>query len=199
MSIRTAIVTVTGVTPLLTANPQTVNRFNPYARRMAEINSKKTGRTDDDYMELRDLEIEAKTYFDPEIGVYIPASWVLESAACNGFQVAKLARKKIRGAMFTTEDKVKLNYRGQDNVKGIKDVVGNPAFHQIMGIPQGQVRVMKSWPIFHDWSFVTAIEFDDKIIDPGSMTRIMQYAGKYGGFGDFRPKFGRAVVEVKHG
>lgn len=198
MSIRTANVFVKGMTPLLTANPQMVNRFNPYARRAAEINAKKTRRTDDDYMELRDVEIEAKTYYDDDLGVYVPSSWLLEAVACNGFKVAKLSRDTIRGALFATEEKLKLNHRHADKVRGLKDVVGNSVFHQIMGIPQGKVRVMKAWPIFHDWSFSAVLEFDDKEIDPGSLTRIVEYAGKYGGFGDFRPKFGRAIIEVSH-
>ena len=37
-----------------------------------------------------------------------------------------------------------------------------------------------------------------KIIDPDSLTRIVEHTSKYGGFGDFRPKFGRAIAEVKH-
>ena len=28
--------------------------------------------------------------------------------------------------------------------------------------------------------------------------RIVQHAAQYGGFGDFRPRFGRATAEVKH-
>ena len=198
MPIRQAQVKVTGVTPLLTNNPQTVDRFNPFTRRMAEINAKKTRRTDDDYMELRDLEMESKSYFDEEVGVYVPASWLTEAVACNGFKVAKLSKDTIRGALFSTTEKVPLTYRDSDKVKSIKDIVKNPAFQLVMGIPQGQVRVMKAYPIFHKWGFETTVEFDDKVIDPSDLTRIVEHAGKYGGFGDFRPKFGRAIAEVSH-
>jgi hypothetical protein len=198
MSIRTANVKVTGVTPLLTNNPQTVDRFNPYTRRMSEINAKKTRRTDDDYMELRELELESKSYYDDEAGVYVPASWLTEAVACNGFKVAKLSRDTIRGALFSTDDKIPLQFRDSEKVKGLKDIVKNPAFHLVMGIPQGQVRVMKAFPIYHKWSFETVLEFDDKVIDPGSLTRIVEHASRYGGFGDFRPKFGRAIAEVAH-
>jgi hypothetical protein len=198
MSIRTASITVKGVTPLLTNNPQTVDRFNKFSRRMSEINAKKTRRTDDDYMELRALELESKSYFDDKTGIYVPSSWVAEAIACNGFKVAKLSRDTIRGSLFTTVDKIPLTYENQDKVKGLQDIVKNPFFHWVVGIPQGKVRVMKAYPIFHRWSFTTMVEFDDKTIDPGSLTRITEYAGKYGGFGDFRPKFGRAEVAVTH-
>jgi hypothetical protein len=198
MSIRSAIISVRGVTPLLQNNPQTVDRFNKFAKRMAAINAKKTRRTDDDYLELRDLEMEAKTYFDNDMGVYVPSSWLAEAIATAAFKVAKISRADIRGAMFTTEDKLKLAYRDSDKVKGIQDIVKNEAFRQMLTLPQGQVRVVKAFPIFHKWSFETALEFDDKIIDPDSLTRIIEHTAKYGGFGDFRPKFGRAIAEVTH-
>lgn len=198
MPMRNAIVSIRGVTPLLMNNPQTVDRFNKFARMMAAINAKKTRRTDDDYLELRDIEVESKTYFDAELGVYVPTSWVAEAVATAAFKVAKISRADIRGAMFTTSDKVKLSYRDSAKVKTIADVVKNESFRISLTLPQGQVRVVKAFPIFHDWSFETDLEFDDKIIDPDSLTRIVEHTAKYGGFGDFRPKFGRAMAEVTH-
>jgi hypothetical protein len=198
MAIRTAQVSIQGVTPLLMNNPQTVDRFNGFSRRMAQINAKKTRRTDDDYLELRDLEIEAKTYFNADLGVYAPTSWLAEAVATAAFKVAKISRADIRGAMFTTADKVKLQYRDMDKVQDITDVVKNESFRLMLTLPQGQVRVVKAFPIFHKWSFATDLAFDDKIIDPDSLTRIVQHTAKYGGFGDFRPKFGRATAEVSH-
>lgn len=198
MAMRTAAIKVTGVTPLLQNNPQTVDRFNRFAKRMAAINAKKTRRTDDDYLELRDIEVESKVYFDDDIGVYAPATWVSEAIACAAFRVAKISRADIRGALFTTEQKLKLTYRDSDKVKAVEDVVKNDIFRICLALPQGQVRVMKAFPIFHKWSFSTEVEFDDKIIDPDSLTRIVEHTAKYGGFGDFRPTFGRAVAEVSH-
>lgn len=198
MTMRTAQIAISGVSPLLQNNPQTVDRFNAFARRMAQINAKKTRRTDDDYLELRNLEMEAKVYFDAEIGVYVPSSWLAEAVATAAFKVAKISRADIRGAMFTTSDKLKLTYRDMDRVATVVDIVGNPVFRQMLTLPQGQVRVVKAFPIFHQWSFSTELEFDDKIIDPESLTRIVEHTAKYGGFGDFRPKFGRATAGVTH-
>lgn len=198
MAMRNATVAVTGVTPLLMNNPQTVDRFNKFAKRMAAINAKKTRRTDDDYLELRDIEVESKVYFNEEDGIYVPATWLGEAIASAAFKVAKISRADIRGALFTTEDKLKLTFRDSDKVKSVEDIVKNPAFRICLTLPQGQVRVVKAFPIFHKWSFSTSVEFDDKIIDPDSLTRIIMHTAKYGGFGDFRPTFGRAVAEVSH-
>jgi hypothetical protein len=142
--------------------------------------------------------MESKSYFDEEIGVYVPSSWVSEAIATAAFRVAKISRADIRGAMFTTEDKVRLIYRDMDKVKKIDDIVKNQAFRIVLNLPQGQTRLAKAFPIFHHWSFETAVEFDDKIIDPDSLSRIIDHTARYGGFGDFRPKFGRASAEIKH-
>lgn len=199
MAMRNAEISIIGVSPLLMNNPQTVDRFNGFAKRMAAINAKKTRRTDDDYLELRDLEMESKTYFDKNgAGVYVPSSWLSEAIATAAFRVAKISRADIRGALFTTEEKIPLKFRDMDKVKAITDIIKNENFRIVLNLPQGQTRLAKAFPIFHQWSFKTSVEFDDKIIDPDSVTRIVEHTAKYGGFGDFRPKFGRAAAEVKH-
>jgi hypothetical protein len=177
MAMQIAQIDIKGIGTLLLNNPQTVDRFNKYARRMAAINAKKTRRTDDDYLELRQLEIESKMYFDD--GVYVPGSWMMEALAVNGFRVAKLSRDTIRGSLFVAESKLPLTYAGMGKVKSPQDIVMNSEFHWVVGLPQGQVRVMKAFPKFQDWSFSATVEFN--------------------GFGDFRPTFGRAIAEVTHG
>lgn len=196
MAIQQAQIVVTGISPLLQNNPQTVDPFNHYAKAKKAITNKRTAKTDDDLLELGNLETESKLYFDDEIGVYIPATWITEAIICTGFSVAKIGRAKMRGGLFATEPKIKLKYRGMNKVKTITDVVMNSEFRHRMLLKQGQVRVPKDAPIFHDWSFETAVEFDDTVVDMGSLRRIVERSAKYGGFGDFRPTFGRANAEV---
>ena len=196
MAIQQAIVKVTGVGPLLQNNPQTVDPFNRFAKAKKAITNKRVAKTDDDLIELGNLETESKIFFDENIGVYIPATWLTEAIICTGFAVAKIGRAKMRGGLFATENKVALNYRDKDKVSTITDVVMNPKFRHRMLLKQGQVRVPKDAPIFHNWSFQTVIEFDDSVVDFRTLTNIIQHASKYGGFGDFRPTFGRATAEV---
>lgn len=196
MAIQQARIVVTGISPLLQNNPQTVDPFNHYAKAKKAITNKRTAKTDDDLLELGNLETESKLYFDDEIGVYVPATWITEAIICTGFSVAKIGRAKMRGGLFATEPKIKLRYRGMNKVKTITDVVMNSEFRHRMLLKQGQVRVPKDAPIFHDWSFETVVEFDDTVVDMGSLRRIVERSAKYGGFGDFRPTFGRANAEV---
>ena len=195
MAIQQARIKITGISPLLQNNPQTVDPFNFFAKAKKLITNKRI-KTDDDLIELGNLETEGKLFFDEKIGVYVPATWLTEAIVTTGFGVSKISKKKMRGGLFATDVKVKLNYRDMDKVKTITDVVMNPVFRHRMLLKQGDVRVPKDAPIFHDWSFETVLEFDDSVVDLRSLTQIIEKASKYGGFGDFRPTFGRALAEV---
>ena len=196
MAMLSATAQVTGISPLLQNNPQTVDRFNKYSQEMARINRKGTRRTDDDYMELRDIEVRAKIYWDDELGIYIPSTWVTAAIAGASFATIKISKANIRGSVFATATKAKLHYSGMELVEGPEDIVRNARFRQLMTLKQGQVRVVKAVPVFSNWSFAVGLEFDDKTIDPASLEQVIKHAARYGGFGDFRPTFGRAKAEV---
>lgn len=199
MSIRTALITITGTNPLLTNNSQTVDPFNKYAKALKPIKAKKN-KTDDDILELMDLEVESKVFFSEELGIYVPTTWMTEAICRAGFATAKIGRDKMRGGFFPVSDKAKLIYRGMEKVKALADIVKNEEFRHIMILPQQNVRLCKAFPIFHAWSFSVEVEFDDEVVDLPSLERIAQKTAKYTGFGDFRPTFGRGnatVQEVK--
>lgn len=198
MTIRFMKAHFKGKNPLLQNNPQTVDRFNPYTKAMKRINDKKTRRTDDDFLELKNIEVRAKIYWDDAIGIYVPATWVTAAIAGASFKTAKISKADIRSAVFAADDKLPLTYRDQDKVKTPDDIVGNEAFRLDMTLKQGMVRVVKSVPIFHNWSFECALEYDDEVVDADSMQTILTRCARYGGFGDFRPTFGRADVEFTH-
>ena len=199
MAMLTANVKINGTTPLLMKNPQTVDRFNPFTRRMAEINAKRTRRTDEDYLEMADLEIKSSLYWDDELGVYIPARWVMAGICKVSHKVAKVSKADIRSSVFIVQSDVSLTYNKMNIVKNQNDIVGNEYFRHKMILPQGQIRIAKTTPIFHDWSFEFDIEFDNTIMDKKDFTRMLEHSALRGGFGDFRPTFGRAIAVVTHG
>jgi hypothetical protein len=198
MAIQVARITVTGINYLLTNNPQTVDPFNRYSKAKKAITNKRTGKTEDDLIELGNIETESKIYFDDELGVYAPTRWMTEAICTAAFRIVKVGKDKMRGGVFAVEEKAKLNYIGIEKVKTITDVVMNPEFRHRAMLPQGQVRVAKDFPIFKKWSFATDIEFDDTVVDFEGLKRIAEYTSMYVGFGDFRPTFGRANAEVQY-
>ena len=195
-----AKVKIIGSKALLMNNPQCVDRFNKISERMSQINAKRTRRTDEDYHELADLEMQAKTYFDEDgdLGVYVPSRWLMAAMCKVSNKVCKIPKADVRAGVTIRQDNVSLQYTGQDKVKGIMDIIKNHDFRHKMLLPQGQVRIAKYGPIFHDWSFEFDIEFDNTILDKNDITRILDHAAERGGFGDFRPTFGRAIAEVTY-
>ena len=198
MTIQSAKIAITGINYLLQNNPQTVDPFNKFSKLKKGITNKGRGKTDEDLLELGNIETESKIYFDDTLGVYVPTRWMTEAICTGAFSVIKKGKDKMRGGVFATEEKAKLHYEDMGKVKTISDVVLNPKFRHRAMLPQGQVRVAKDFPIFKGWSFSTVIEFDDTVVDFSSLKKVVERTSMYVGFGDFRPTFGRATAEVTH-
>jgi hypothetical protein len=197
MAIQQAAITITGMDYLLQNNPQTVDPFNHFAKAMKKITAKRTGKTEDDLIELGNIETESKIYFDDNLGVYVPSRWLTEAICRAAFSVIKIGKDRMRGGIFATDGKAKLSYEGMGKVKTITDVVRLPEFRHRALLPQGAVRIAKDFPIFKNWSFSTVLEFDDTVIDLAGLRQVTERTAKYVGFGDFRPTFGRATAEVQ--
>lgn len=195
MAIRNIKFLITGVVPLLMSNPQTVDPFNKLGQKIKTLNSKGAKRTDQDYREIADLDMEAKVYFDDTLGVYVPARWVTTAVAVTYYGLTKTGKSKVRGALFPAVEKLKLHYAGMNKVKGREDVTKNPDFRCRKILAQSGKRVAKTIPIFHDWSFEAELEYDDKVINTSDLKRVVEHCCRYGGWGDFRPTYGRASVE----
>ena len=193
---KSITVIYTGIDTLLQNNPQMSDPLNKYSKEMKTISGKRK-KTDDDIVAMREIELRAKMYWDEGMGVYIPSSWVTASIQGVSWSRAKIKKADIRAAVFVTEPKLKLTYDGMGTVKAPLDIVKNERFHRIMSLKQGQVRVVKAAPQFAKWSFEAEIEFDPEIINESELKALIEYGAAYGGFGDFRPTFGRANVEFK--
>ena len=197
MAIQQARITITGIGPLLQNNPQTVDPFNRYTKMKKPLTSKKS-KTEEDLIELGNLDTESKLFFDSEIGVYVPTRWLTEQIVTSAFGIIKVGKDKMRGGIFATEDKAKLTYEGMNKVKAVQDIVYDSQFRHRMILPQQNIRIVKDFPIFHKWSFSTVLEFDDTVVDLTGLTNIIKRSAVYVGFGDFRPTFGRAKAEVEN-
>lgn len=195
MAIKTIRATVTGINPLLQNNPQMADPLNAYKKAMSKVTAKKK-KTDEDYGKISNIEMRAKMYWDD--GIVIPTNWLLAAIHSISFKKAKIAKKDSRSGLFTVNPTAKLHYAGMKKVKTPEDIVKNAEFKHNMLVKQGQVKVAKSYPIFHDWSFEVELEYDDSIFDAEILEDLIQHSAKYGGFGDFRPTFGRATAEVEH-
>ena len=142
MAMQRINIKISGINPLLQNNPQTVDPFNRFSKAKKKITNKRTGKTDDDLLELGDIETESKIYFDDNLGVYVPATWLTESIITNGYAIAKIGRQKMRGGLFADADKIALDYRSKTRSRRLPTSL-NPEFRHRMLLKQGRVRVPK--------------------------------------------------------
>lgn len=196
MSIHVAQIKIIGKDALLQNNPQTVDTSHPLAREMARFTRRGAAKTDENRRLLADLEVRSKVHWDDEEKVVAPTSWLIASIVTKGYPVARISKEKMRGALMREAKFSKLHYSGEHLVKTLDDVVGNPKFRHAMILPQGKVRILKHFPIFHNWWFEMDLEYDDTIVDGRTLQQIVEFAATYGGFGDFRPTYGTATAEV---
>lgn len=86
-----------------------------------------------------------------------------------------------------------LNYSGP---KDKDKIYADPRFTLRKGVAVQKARIIRIRPMIPTgWSLTFEVEFDDTIVNPKSLLKAMTDAGSLVGIGDWRPKFGRFLVE----
>lgn len=82
-----------------------------------------------------------------------------------------------------------------DGPRDINSMWASGDFKLTVGVRVGQARVMRTRPIFRRWSAAIEIEYLDDQMDEREVLDILRTAGRLIGLGDWRPRYGRFVVE----
>lgn len=193
-----------GETPLLTHNNRLANPLDIYSQEM----SKKTGKrkkTIEDIWELARIEWEGGLYLN-DGEVQIPMRVVNKT-------LERGATKQKNGTLWKTgcfiqEDFHPLKYSGiKIKSNGGIGNVPNPDFddgfkkHMFQAMVRiGQSTLLRTRPIFNEWSLIATILFEPSIINPESIIQCVKDAGRLVGMGDWRIEkggsYGRFSFEV---
>lgn len=180
--------TIKGIRPLVMHNEQLADPLNKWTRLVAEI-SKKKNKTEDDLLEMSRREWFGGLYYDEENGIHVPERCferMLRDAA------AKEKRgKDVRSAVLVI-DPAKVVYKGPKEPQKLWDAGG---FLLRATVGQAGKRIVRSRPMFPDWSVTFTINYDEAVLQASDIDRFMEVAGRLCGLGDWRPKYGRFVVE----
>ncbi len=183
-----------GVSPLLCHNGQTADPRNTYAKAMKAVTGKRN-KTDADYDEMARLEWLAGLYrIDGDI--VIP-DYVIESTIISG------AKKSTRGpqakcGLFFTEH-ASLQFDGKPSEitdETLAEMFACGSFTHTIGVKVGKSKVMRTRPIFRNWSLSATCQFDPDVLNQRDIEEFASDAGKLVGLGDWRPKHGRFDAEV---
>lgn len=159
------------------------------AKALKEVSSLRK-KTEDNFAEMSDLEMRYGMYHDDKIGPYIPGLW-MDSAIVSGGKLNKLGAK-IKRSVIVLEDKIALEY---DGPRDIEALISSPQHRDVRAVTIGQAKVMRTRPVFHDWSAEFTVQYDEEAISEAEIMQSITNCGKYVGIGDFRPRFGRFEAE----
>jgi hypothetical protein len=186
-----------GTRPLLMHNVQLASPMNKYAKELSRLNKAKPSskRTDEDRLEIAKIEWEGGLYFEPEIGPYVPASWIFKSL----LEGARSGRRgqKIEGGVTVVEMIHPLIYKGPRDIAGMWGDNGTSEFVDFRTVRVGQAKVDRCRPIFRQWAFEAELLIDPTVIDPDEVADIANISGRLKGMGDYRQQYGRFEATIE--
>ena len=182
---------LTGVSPLVLHNNQTVNPLNPLAQKLKAI-TKKRSKTEADFKEIERLEFIAGLYFDDELGPYLPQANLRKMLVLGG-------RKDKRGKDFESGLFVlapaKIEYDGPRDIESLYKL-GDP-FVFTSPVKVGTSTLIRTRPRFKGWSCRFDIEIETSLLDLETVSNALKKAGLAVGIGDGRSiGYGRFTSEL---
>lgn len=181
-----------GTRPLLMHNIQALgDPLHPVAKAIKRISAKRK-KTDEDHEEMRRLEFHGGLYIDDEIGPYLPAANFMRCLV-DAARITREGKDVERGVIVLT-DQAPLEYDGPRTDKGLWE---DERFRDISMVRIGRARVARCRPVFNDWGATFELQVDSTVVSEEDFGEIVHSAGSMVGLGDFRPRFGRFVAQVK--
>ena len=188
---RSLTFSVRGVSPLLMHSDAGIDPLSATAKQIRSF-TKKRVKTDEDVATIAYLEWKAGIYFDPSVGVYVPAQNIHASIA----EAARSTKsgKKAKSAVFVSglngEENIPLQYEGPTDLQGLWD----GGFYDARSVRIGTSRVMRYRPIFRDWGLSFRVVFSPEILSEDEVKSMVEFAGDFCGLCDYRPRFGRFEI-----
>lgn len=188
MAWKTLSYKITGDAPLILHNGDLANPLSKAAKALKQVTSKKK-KTDADFERMAEIEFKAGLYMDEELGPVIPG----ENIEATIYNAAKITKEgKIAKSACFVPNAATLLYDGPRDADGLW---ADERFRNCVGVKVGMSRVMRTRPIFKEWSAIVDVEFEDSVVNEEQVDRWMQAAGTQVGLCDWRPRCGRFTAE----
>jgi len=179
-----------GASQMILHNGQTANPLNKFAKQLKAV-SRKKNKTEDDMEELAKIEFLAGWYQNPA-GAYTLPAHNIEATMLEGAKKNKNG-KLIQSGAFVVDDPI-LVFPGSNLNPEELWKRGENAL--MVSVRVQRNRVMRTRPtVPQGWTTEVEIRFDPHIIEPPAIVQALEVAGLERGLGDWRPKYGRFLVE----
>lgn len=168
---------------------------NPVVIEMKKLTAKKAKKTDADNEELSRLEFFGGMYLsDDETQLIIPSDNI-ERTIQEGAKKNRLG-KDVAACVFCMEDQIPIQHAKLKG-KSIDSLWKDKEFVNRKGVKIMNSRIIRTRPMIPTgWKLDFEIEYDKHIINKQNLIQAMHDAGAVCGLGDWRPKFGRFLVEI---
>jgi len=182
-------VKLTGISPLLLHNCRRFLDPNDSEAKKFRKLGQKRGKTEDDLSRLSDMEFVLGCYCDDQGRPIIPSE-NLEAMIVAGAKKSKKGQQAIAGVICSD---ARISYTGPSTVDKLGE---NPKFRDVRPVIISRSRVLRTRPRFDEWSVSFQVEFIKEVIDRQDVTDALEKAGLVCGLGDYRPKYGRFIVQI---
>jgi hypothetical protein len=186
---------IRGVVPTIQHNGQTSDPLNHFAKEIKKISSKKV-KTDDDYMEMARLEWFASLYTNDHEQIIWPAENI-EKMIADAAKKTRQGKQTLAG-IFIDGD-TKLEYEGPKDPKKLWEFASfekNPFVSRVSAVVKSSNgRIMRTRAIFRDWAVQFNVNYMEDLLSASQIKDFVNTAGTIIGLSDWRPKYGRFVVE----
>ncbi len=157
--------------------------------------SSKRKKTDADLDELAKLEWMAGLYrFQDDLVV---PDYVIESALIGGAKKSKRGPQAKTGIYITGHASLLFPGKPASIDDGaLESMFASGQYVHVAGVRVGMAKVMRTRPIFREWSALVEMQYDPDVLNLREVEEIVVDAGKLVGIGDWRPKHGRFEAKV---
>ena len=178
---------ITGASPLLCHNGHLADPLNPHAKAMAQIYGKRK-KTEADHGQLADLEFLGSLYLSGGKPC-IPAEMMEAALARAAAQERRSAKAK---AGLVIRDDLVLLFDGPNDPL---ELCADPRFRLRCGVRIGTNRVMRTRPKFTGWAADLTVDYLPSMLNASDIRSFVATAGEQIGIGDWRPRFGRFIID----
>jgi len=181
-------VNLSGLSPLLMHCGQMSDPLNDFTIRMKAI-SKLRNKTDEHHEQMARIEWEAGLYLNDKGAPCIPGENI-ESMFIAAAKKQKMGPQAKAGIICDGNFAVVF-----DGPKGIEALYEDGRFSDRRSVCIQRARIMRTRPIFYDWQLKFKINYLPDQFEKSQVAEILDIAGRVIGLGDYRPRFGRFLVD----
>jgi hypothetical protein len=181
MKIKRVEVDIKGTRPMLMHNGRLVDPLDDYTKALAKVTGKR-GKTEEDHIEMSDIEWEAGLYWRDDLGTCMPSD--------NIFAMILAAAKKFKQGPkcigIQVEDDAQIVFKDSKKLDKLKK---NPDCRFRKAVKVGTSKVMRTRPkLPAGWTSTIVLELDCSELDVEDLEKYMEVGGKRIGLGDWRPQ-----------